>query len=157
MSQNKKGYRETVVAVIQNEDGKFLSLFCTRNNSIDGVKKDENIWKLPQGGVDRGESVKDTVLREMKEELGVSFLEKDLVVMKDWKKNFSYHFVDESNKPCFEIRLYPVLIQFDSKLNIDLDFEENSKYEWVSKSEFMKKDLGIRKEAYENILVDFGL
>ena len=51
----------------------------------------------------------------------------------------------------------PVLIQFDSKLNIELDFEENSKYEWVSKIEFMKKDLGIRKEAYENILVDFGL
>ncbi|MCX6459157.1 MAG: NUDIX domain-containing protein [Actinobacteria bacterium] len=50
----------SVVAVVQNDAGEILLIH----------KTDNNLWALPGGGHDVGESISDTVIREVKEETG---------------------------------------------------------------------------------------
>lgn len=50
----------SVVAVVQDENGRILMIHKTDNNK----------WALPGGGHELGESVTDTVVRETREETG---------------------------------------------------------------------------------------
>lgn len=47
---------------------------------INRVKKDDNYWVFPGGGIEPGEDKKDAVVRECKEELGLDVEIKDLVL-----------------------------------------------------------------------------
>lgn len=47
---------------------------------INRVKKDDNYWVFPGGGIEPGESKKDAVARECKEELGLEVKVKDLIL-----------------------------------------------------------------------------
>lgn len=50
----------SVVAIVQDDQGRVLLIHKTDNNK----------WALPGGGHDIGESITDTVVREVKEETG---------------------------------------------------------------------------------------
>ena len=50
----------SVVAVVEDDDGRVLMIH----------KTDNNYWALPGGGHDPGESIGDTVVREVREETG---------------------------------------------------------------------------------------
>ncbi|MFC8503157.1 NUDIX hydrolase [Pedococcus sp. NPDC057267] len=50
----------SVVAIVQDDAGRVLMIH----------KTDNNLWALPGGGHEIGESVSDTVVREVKEETG---------------------------------------------------------------------------------------
>ncbi|MCX6740419.1 MAG: NUDIX domain-containing protein [Candidatus Parcubacteria bacterium] len=56
----ERGYRPVAVACIIN-DQKILLVY----------KKEHELWQLPQGGIEIGESLADTLNREIKEELGL--------------------------------------------------------------------------------------
>ncbi|MFD9691194.1 NUDIX hydrolase [Kitasatospora sp. NPDC059088] len=51
----------SVTAVVRDTDGRLLLIH----------KTDNNLWALPGGGHDIGESVADTVVREVREETGI--------------------------------------------------------------------------------------
>ncbi|MEV0269910.1 NUDIX domain-containing protein [Hamadaea sp. NPDC050747] len=51
----------SVVAAVRNEHGQLLMI----------QKTDNNLWALPGGGHDIGESVTETVVREVREETGI--------------------------------------------------------------------------------------
>ncbi len=57
-----KNYKPTVSALILNDKNEVL---LTHNKS-----HGPDFWKLPQGGVEPGESLEEAIKREMKEELG---------------------------------------------------------------------------------------
>jgi ADP-ribose pyrophosphatase YjhB (NUDIX family) len=50
----------SVVAIVQDDEGRVLLIH----------KTDNNLWALPGGGHEIGESITDTVIREVKEETG---------------------------------------------------------------------------------------
>lgn len=50
----------SVVAVVENDDGRILLIH----------KTDNQLWALPGGAHEPGESIRDTVVREVKEETG---------------------------------------------------------------------------------------
>ena len=50
----------SVVAIVRDDDGRILLIH----------KTDNNLWALPGGGHEIGESIVDTVIREVKEETG---------------------------------------------------------------------------------------
>lgn len=156
MEKIKNNYRRTVVGILVNEKDELLSVFSTRNNSVSGVQEDKNIWKLPQGGIDQNESVELAFLREMKEELSLN-LENIAFTTYNWSRSFSYYFLNENNEPCFEIRLHPVLVRVRSNKVIKLNGDENSEFAWVKPCDFIKYNLGIRRQAYINILDLYGL
>ncbi|XTZ14413.1 NUDIX hydrolase [Micromonospora echinospora] len=51
----------SVVAAVRNQRGELLMIHRT----------DNNLWALPGGGHDIGESISDTVVREVREETGI--------------------------------------------------------------------------------------
>lgn len=55
-------YRKNVGAILRRSDGRLL--MCERINQ-------PGAWQFPQGGVDKGESLKDALWREVGEELGL--------------------------------------------------------------------------------------
>lgn len=52
----------SVTAVVRDAEGRILLIH----------KVDNNLWALPGGGHDPGESIKDTVVREVQEETGLN-------------------------------------------------------------------------------------
>jgi putative (di)nucleoside polyphosphate hydrolase len=65
MPNNKRKYRPNVAAIIISEDhpGRVL-VFRRRDTSLQG-------WQFPQGGIEKGESPKQALKRELKEETGI--------------------------------------------------------------------------------------
>lgn len=59
----------SVTAVVRNEAGHLLLIH----------KTDNNLWALPGGGHDIGETVADTVVREVQEETGIDVVVDDIV------------------------------------------------------------------------------
>ena len=59
----------SVTVVIVNDDGALLLIH----------KTDNNLWALPGGGHDAGESISETVVREVREETGIEVELIDLV------------------------------------------------------------------------------
>ncbi|MDI5971427.1 NUDIX domain-containing protein [Streptomyces sp. SL13] len=59
----------SVTAVVRNDSGRLLLIH----------KVDNNLWALPGGGHDVGESVADTVVREVQEETGIDVAVDDII------------------------------------------------------------------------------
>ena len=57
-------YRVSVKALIKNASGEILVL-----------KEDQDTWSLPGGGLDHGELPREGIVREIKEELGISTMD----------------------------------------------------------------------------------
>src|SRR3546814_11044557 len=58
-------YRPCVGLLLLNRDG---NVFVGRR--IDTAKEGDNIWQMPQGGIDAGETPEEAALRELHEEIG---------------------------------------------------------------------------------------
>ena len=69
--KNKENYRPNVAIIIVNRKGKIL--WCKR--------KDGNGWQFPQGWLDPGESPKEAIYRETKEEVGLD--KEDIRIIKE--------------------------------------------------------------------------
>ena len=69
----EEGYRLNVGIIVANIEGKLL--LCKR--------KGMNSWQFPQGGLDRGETAKDALFRELYEEVGIT--EKSVRVISNTK------------------------------------------------------------------------
>lgn len=67
--KSAKPFRQNVCAVIVDDDRKHVLVF----KRIDQMFK--RPWQFPQGGVDAGESPRQTLLRELEEEIGTCNVE----------------------------------------------------------------------------------
>ncbi len=61
----KLPYRPCVGMLLLNPQGK---VFVGRR--IDTAAESNDIWQMPQGGIDKGEAPRDAALRELREEIG---------------------------------------------------------------------------------------
>jgi 8-oxo-dGTP diphosphatase len=80
--------RETARGVILQNDN-FLFIRRTRQNSDGGI---DNWLSIPGGGLDPGETPKQAVVREMKEELGIAVDIKSLLAIQDVPSDESRHY-----------------------------------------------------------------
>ena len=58
---DKKNYRRGVGMIIMNHEGRFWL----------GQRIGTDTWQFPQGGIDKGESVREAMYRELQEELSL--------------------------------------------------------------------------------------
>lgn len=71
-------YRQGVQAYIFNEKNEFI-IMCG--------KGDETFWKIPSGGIDKGESPTQALRREMKEEFNIDL---EILKMLETKNKFDW-------------------------------------------------------------------
>lgn len=62
-------YRVVAKALITDEENKILV-----------VKEGQDFWSLPGGGLEHGESAKDCLVREIKEEIGIDAVKVDEII-----------------------------------------------------------------------------
>jgi 8-oxo-dGTP pyrophosphatase MutT (NUDIX family) len=96
------------------------------------VKENEGWWAFPGGGVDHGETVEDTLAREIEEELGVPASE----VLSDFQ--IAYYNLGTIVNGIPRMNLYfKVSIPENSLHKTD----HVALWQWFTKEEFMKADL----------------
>lgn len=91
-----------------------------------GVNEEYNpgVWGLPAGSVDEGEDSVSAVIRETKEEVGISFSSNNIEFVTNCYVQF------ESTGTKLEFCLYKVIS--DSKPEVILDENEFDDFAWVS-------------------------
>ena len=151
----KKDYRRTALALLMNNKGELLIALSPRVNSTDSKNFDKDTYKFPQGGIEIDENPLQALKREMQEELGLDINNYETKQLQDY---ISYWFIN-TDKPDYEIRLYPFIIKIDNlDINtLNVDKEEIAELKWVLPKEVEYLDLGIRHQAYLSIMRRFNL
>jgi len=122
-------YRKAVFMVVYSKEKDKISYLILKR------KLHWRGWEFPKGGMERRESYKDAVKREIKEETGQKILKiKSFDISGKYKYDKKY-----KDRPCYmgqTYRLFSVLVK---KGKINLDNLEHSNHKWVSFSDAMKK------------------
>lgn len=114
-------YKPSVSAIILNSSGKVL---LTHNKS-----HGPDFWKLPQGGVEPGESLQEAIKREVLEELGTN----DLEVIKQCQTIHKYEWPKEvqEKKGFIGPELSFFLLKCPDGVVLKPDQEELDQVKWV--------------------------
>jgi len=110
-------------------DGRFVTL--KRSDDYKGK------WSTPGGGIEKGEDPHDTIVREVKEECGLTIEKTKL--RKVGTYNIRY--------PEFDFRYTIFTYYLDNREEIVLDKNEHSEIRWVTPDEALQLDL-IMDEDY---------
>ena len=146
-------YRPNVAILLVREDGRLL--ICERI-------KVKGAWQFPQGGVDEGETLEETLKREVEEEIGILPSSYDILEMRGGyryvypdnikKKKRSKGFFDGQEQTYFRCLLHDK----NAKINIERKPREFRDVKWIEPSEFQLKWLpGFKREVYRKVMKDF--
>jgi putative (di)nucleoside polyphosphate hydrolase len=147
----KKRYRPNVAAVIVSSKYPFeCEIFIALRTDI------EDAWQFPQGGIDEGESAKEALYRELKEEIGTDEVEV-LTEYPEWltydfpgkiaKKMYPY---DGQTQKYFLVRLKP-----EATINLQTKVPEFSEYKFVSYAEALEHITYFKRPVYKKVLEYF--
>ena len=116
-------------------------------------RTDVDAWQFPQGGIDEGESPREALLRELKEEIGTDEVE-IIAEMPEW---LSYDFpkmiaqkmypYDGQTQKYFLVRLKP-----DAKINLNTEIPEFRDYKFVSLNEIFNYVKSFKRPVYKKVI-----
>lgn len=109
----------SVVAIVRDDEGRVLMIHKTDNNR----------WALPGGGHDPGESIADTVVREVKEETGYD-VEVETITGTYTNPGHVMAYDDGEVRQQFSIAFRAKLIGGEKRTS-----EESSEVEWLTPDE----------------------
>ncbi len=145
-----KKYRPNVAAVILSPKyPEKVEVLVAKRNDIDA-------WQFPQGGIDKGESPKEALFRELKEEIGTDKIE-IIAQMPEW---LSYDFpkiiaqkmypYDGQKQKYFLVRL-----KKDAKINLKTEIPEFDDYKFVSLGSVFKYVKSFKRPVYKKVIEYF--
>ena len=149
---SEKRYRPNVAAIILSSKYPFeCKVFIANRNDY---KND--VWQFPQGGIDEGETPKEALFRELKEEIGTDEVE----VITEYPKWLSYDF-----PPKTKGKMYPFdgqtqkyfLVKLKSGAKIDLATKEPefNEYKFVDVKDVLEHVSNMKREIYKKVLIYF--
>lgn len=153
---SKLPYRPCVGLMVVNTDGGvFVGQRVDRDIGQDA-------WQMPQGGIDKGETVHDAALRELEEETGITA---DLVTIEaetdDWLPyDLPHDIVSKIWKGRFRGQEQKwVLLRFhgtDDQINIVQPHQEFSEWQWISPKDLLVNIVPFKRDVYASVLEAFG-
>lgn len=150
----KLPYRPCVGLMVVNRDG---NVFVGQR-----VDRDQDAWQMPQGGIDKGETVIEAALRELGEETGIT---PNLVTVEDvtvdWLPyDLPHHIVPKIWKGRYRGQTQKwVLMRFsgtDDQINIVQPHQEFSEWMWISPKELLANIVPFKRDVYAAVLGAFG-
>ena len=149
---DQNGFRENVGIVLVNSN----------RDVFWGRRAGTSFWQMPQGGIEKGETPKDAMLRELNEEVGLRPKHVEVIHRtNDW---LHYRLPDSrvriSNGKKFigQKQIWYLLKLVKSEDFIDINFfsePEFDKWRWVNFWEPLKLVAQFKKTVYENALNTF--
>ena len=149
---NHKPYRPCVGLLVINVEGLIFA----------GKRMDSNskAWQLPQGGIEKGESILDAGLREMKEEIGtnnVTFIgEMEEWLKYDLPKNLIYRLWDGRYRGQTQKWLAYKFLGEDKEININTKNPEFSDWKWINANELPELAIPFKREIYKKVLKTYS-
>ena len=147
--QKREGYRPNVAAVIlSSKYPEICEFFIAHRSDI------KNAWQFPQGGIDKGETPQEALLRELQEEIGCN----DVEIIAEFPEWITYDFPNVISE-----KMYPFkgqtqkyfLVRLKEGSEIDLqafhipEFEE---YDFVSLKELFNRVTYLKRKPYRQVI-----
>ena len=146
-------YRQGAIGFIINQEGKFF-IAKRRRCGLDPL----DCWQPPQGGINKNETAEHAVLREIKEETGITAVR----IVAQCSKAVSYDWaIAYMRRACRgqyrgQAKQIFLLQYFGDGSDIKVDKDEFDDYKWVSLEEFKKILHPFRRESLEILLKECG-
>jgi putative (di)nucleoside polyphosphate hydrolase len=148
-------YRPCVGIMLANRQGEVF--VGQRFDSKEG-----DAWQMPQGGIDKGETAEEALIRELAEETGIST---DLVdVIARSAHEHLYDLPEElvgklwGGKYRGQAQRW-FLVRFkgtDSDIHIDTEHAEFSAWQWVTADRLVELIVPFKRSVYRAIVQEFG-
>jgi len=145
----KKNYRPNVAAVILSSKYPFeCKVFLGSRNDYD-----IDIWQFPQGGIDKGETPKEALLRELKEEIGTDEVE----FIAEYPKWLSYDFPPKTSGKMYPYdgqtqKYFLVKLKKGAKIDLDTKVPEFKGYKFVEARDVLKHVGTMKMDIYKQVL-----
>jgi len=152
----KLPYRACVGMLLLNAADK---VFVGRR--IDTAKEGDNIWQMPQGGIDKGETPEQAVLREMAEEIGTDKAEiiaesrqwlhydlPDHLIGKVWKGKYR-----GQKQRWFALRF----LGQDSDIDLATAHPEFDAWRWVELEDVPALVIPFKRDTYRAVVEEFRM
>ncbi len=146
--KNVKPYRPNVAAIVLSADyPEKKRIMLAERCDMDGV------WQFPQGGIDRGESPKEALLRELEEEIGTNAV-KVIAEYPDW---LAYDFPKDVAKTMRPYagqtqRYFLVSLKKGATINLDTKHPEFSSFKFVKVKDVFDGITHFKKPIYKQVI-----
>lgn len=148
---SKKKYRPNVAALIVSSTyPEQTEIFIAERSDIKGA------WQFVQGGIDKGESPEDALIREIEEEIGTADVEV-IASCPDW---ISYDFPDRVAKKMKPYagqkqRYFLVRLKPEAVINLETKHPEFCNYKYVELDSLFTHVAAFKKPVYEQVVKYF--
>ncbi len=148
----QKQYRLNVAAIV------LSSKYPDKCEFFVALRSDiKNAWQFPQGGIDKAETPKEALLRELLEEIGTNNID----IISEYPEWITYDF-----PKLVAPRMHPYsgqtqkyfLVRLRDNNNINLnwqDIPEFEKYQFVTYQELMQKASYLKRSVYKRVIDHF--
>lgn len=145
---DKLPYRPCVGIVLFNEEGKVFV----------GERLDNpGAWQMPQGGIDKGESVKEAAFREMKEEVGTDQAEILKVCEEEMRYDLPQHLLGRlwGGKYRGQSQIWVALKFTGEDSDIDITYHYHPEFRdwtWIDLHEVTNFAVPFKKKTYQAVI-----
>jgi len=151
MAEKEKNYRPNVAAIVLSSSYPAkCEIFIASRIDV------EDAWQFPQGGIDKGETPKEALYRELEEEIGTNQVD----IIAEFPEWVSYDF-----PPAVAAKMAPfdgqtqkyflVKLQNGAKINIDTEIPEFSQFKFVKTKQLTEYITFFKRTVYKKVLKHF--
>ncbi|NWF66385.1 MAG: RNA pyrophosphohydrolase [Campylobacterales bacterium] len=146
--RGQKRYRPNVSAIILSPKyPDVCEVFIAARSDF------KDAWQFPQGGIDDGETPKEALFRELKEEIGTN----DIEIVSQYPSWVSYDFPEVIAKKMYPYdgqiqKYFLVKLKRDSKINLDTKNPEFSTFKFVPYDEIFNYVTYFKRPVYKKVL-----
>lgn len=145
---SQKNYRPNVAAIIvSSRYPSVCEFFVAQRVDLKGI------WQFPQGGIDEGESPKEALFRELKEEIGTDEVE----IIAEFPRWIAYDFPKTISKKMYPFdgqiqRYFLVRIKKEIDINLNTKHAEFDMYQFVDYNTLFNLVNHFKKGVYKEVL-----